>query len=275
MGAQGEDDIQGEKNHSSLKQLFQRSNDDEDNSEVSDLGFNHEDYFRQDRGRARVMEGEDGYEEEMGGESQVIQVTTKLACQNMGVFPKDDCCDHSETPVQTREEPALASIQEANSPRCDGTSDMGESVVPSPMTNSNALSSTHPTNDNRIPLNVLVNNLTSGSIDAKNRNLLQILHENRDKNIVNSQTPSRDPIDIDSSSNANTPKQPTVAENTTALNRMHKHQSTNLVPKLNQNNPAKFSLMGIVFENSGKKYENTLLKQHGLYIPSYAKKRSK
>jgi len=276
MRVEGEDESQGEKNHTPMKNFVQKNSDDDDNSEVSDLGFNHQDYFRQDRGRARVLEGEDGYEEEMGGESQVIQVTTKLACQNMGIFSTDDCYYQSDSRVQTRKEPALPSIQEGNIPRRDGTSDEGDSAVPSPTTSSNAFSS-RPDNVNRSSVDNPVN-LTAGSCDAKNINLSQqeIMYENQGTSIVNSQISLKDPTDNDSLSFANVSNQPTAnAENASAVHWQHKDSFTSSVPKSSQNNPARFSLMGVIFENTGRKNKDTSLKQHGLYIPAYTKRRSK
>lgn len=51
-------------------------------NKVKASGINHEDLFNAERGKARYAQGDDGFEEEMGGQSQMIHVATKLACEH-------------------------------------------------------------------------------------------------------------------------------------------------------------------------------------------------
>ena len=53
---------------------------DSDNEELK--GFNHEDILREDRGDAAVREGDEGYDEEMGAGSQLVD----LACEEIDDF---------------------------------------------------------------------------------------------------------------------------------------------------------------------------------------------
>jgi len=45
---------------------------DEENAEDIGVRINHEDFFDEERGGAALDEGDDGYEEEMGGASQNV-----------------------------------------------------------------------------------------------------------------------------------------------------------------------------------------------------------
>lgn len=51
-------------------------------NKVKASGINHGDLFNAERGKARVAQGDDEFEEEMGGQSQMIHVATRLACEN-------------------------------------------------------------------------------------------------------------------------------------------------------------------------------------------------
>ena len=65
-----------------------KSSDDEDDESDGDDseiegGINHDDLFAQSKGGAQVVQGDDDFDEEMGGESQIIEVTTKIACEEI------------------------------------------------------------------------------------------------------------------------------------------------------------------------------------------------
>jgi hypothetical protein len=56
------------------------TNDDIDVNKVEVKSFNHEDFLRGDKGDAKLKEGDEGYDEEMGGASQLVQ----MACEAVG-----------------------------------------------------------------------------------------------------------------------------------------------------------------------------------------------
>ena len=61
------------------------SQNDESGNETSENeyeGIDHGDYFNKQRGQARVVQGDDAFDEEMGGVSQMIAATTMAAVQN-------------------------------------------------------------------------------------------------------------------------------------------------------------------------------------------------
>jgi hypothetical protein len=72
-------------------------------NKVKASGINHEDLFNAERGKARYAQGDDGFEEEMGGQSQMIHVATKLACEN---FESDTCGEETGDEEDTKQKKA-------------------------------------------------------------------------------------------------------------------------------------------------------------------------
>ncbi len=72
-------------------------------------GIDHGDYFNKQRGRARVAQGDDAFDEEMGGVSQMIAATTAMAVQNM--YSSDDDASYEEEVVPVDAKPDVKLIK--------------------------------------------------------------------------------------------------------------------------------------------------------------------
>lgn len=70
-------------------------------------GIDHGDYFNKQRGRARVAQGDDAFDEEMGGVSQMIAATTAMAVQNM--YSSDDDASYEEEEIAAVTKPDVKS----------------------------------------------------------------------------------------------------------------------------------------------------------------------
>ncbi len=57
--------------------------EDESDVEFSASGINHGDLFSKNKGGAQIAQGDDDFDEEMGGQSQVLEVATKIACEGI------------------------------------------------------------------------------------------------------------------------------------------------------------------------------------------------
>lgn len=74
--------------------------------------INHEDLFNAGRGKARYEEGDDGFEYEMGGQSQMVHVATTLALEHFDSDTGDEELD--ENVKATKLAPVLNPIMEDN-----------------------------------------------------------------------------------------------------------------------------------------------------------------
>lgn len=98
------------------------ANEDSDNSDseyedvankVKASGINHEDLFNAERGKARVAQGDEAFEEEMGGQSQMIHVATAFACENFESDTGDEGTgDEEEKGAPTKMKHVLQSLAE-------------------------------------------------------------------------------------------------------------------------------------------------------------------
>lgn len=96
-----------------LSMVAERDSEDEDDNERFEAsGFNHEDLFHEERGRARIAQGDDEFEDEMGGESQMIHVATKLACENFESETTDGNEDIVAVVAPPKKEPVLHYVEE-------------------------------------------------------------------------------------------------------------------------------------------------------------------
>ncbi len=91
-----EDDLDelAERDDELEKSKTQNNESGNETSENEYEGIDHGDYFNKQRGRARVVQGDDAFDEEMGGVSQMIAATTKMAVQNM--YSSDDDASYEE-----------------------------------------------------------------------------------------------------------------------------------------------------------------------------------
>lgn len=56
---------------------------DDSDIEFDAHGINHGDLFCNTKGGAQIAQGDDNFDEEMGGESQIVEVATKIACEEI------------------------------------------------------------------------------------------------------------------------------------------------------------------------------------------------
>jgi hypothetical protein len=66
------------------------ASDVESDIEFIASGINHGDLFSKNKGGAQIAQGDDDFDEEMGGESQVLEVATKIACEGIWNDIEDD-----------------------------------------------------------------------------------------------------------------------------------------------------------------------------------------
>jgi hypothetical protein len=65
-------------------------------------GINHGDLFCNTKGGAQIAQGDGDFDEEMGGESQIVEVATKIACEGIeseGDEEEDDVEEYGATPA--------------------------------------------------------------------------------------------------------------------------------------------------------------------------------
>ena len=77
-----------------------------DNEDVQ--GFNHEDFLREDRGDAAVREGDEGYDEEMGAESQLV---VDQACEEIDDSDKESTEQIAPENSEDAEKELLANLK--------------------------------------------------------------------------------------------------------------------------------------------------------------------
>ena len=302
--------------------------DNDDDSETANQGFNHDDYFQEDRGGARIAEGEDGYEEEMGGESQIFQVTTKLACQDLDIESSDDEIAQNEALMVVSKIPSLSTIKETASPRNNESEGIIDLAVPSPVCSSSVFpredsndaeskdgdecaqglhnetdnvgayveySNPLKTQDQETFLDASENkksqlkgnteissaicrlmNVSNGAEEQSKSSLNPPLSadiESREMkecgkySILCKTNDSPDSCELQGGNDSSAHQQNSKTDKQATKSTPVKKASIPI-----QNAPSKFSLMGVVFENSNKKKKKLpATKKAGLYIPSYAK----
>ena len=67
----------------------QNVDNDEDNSEIDNKVINHNHMFSASKGGPQVKQGDAQFDEEQGGASQLFEVHTKMACENMSFYCLD------------------------------------------------------------------------------------------------------------------------------------------------------------------------------------------
>ena len=218
------------------EEASQSESEDEDGVDTS--GFNHADLFHEERGRARVAQGDEGYEEEMGGESQMIQVATKMACENF----ESDSTDGEEEVVEVRppkKEPVLHCVDEEGSDILDPSSVKSSGVPPVWNADSNA--------------------------EGRKSKVKEEVCSDDDRHMQQSLSkPSEDNkhCEKENSSSLSAEDTPPITQPSAAADRK------NLLP-VKPKSRSKVSIMGVVFEDS--KASKGQKKKSGLYIPSYTR----
>ena len=216
--------------------------DGNDDTEIDTIGLNHDDFFREDRGRARVIHGDAEFEEELGGESQIVQVTTNLACQLIDVEASVDGVEESESFYRTGDKPALQQIEEEALEVDNNESQGKDFAVPSPVHSSVAFSHYYGRNNSSV---------TKTDSDDKLNN-----------SYLTNQSTANQPMGSNNQENS-----PAAEVHT---NQHSKSTSNVMVTMSKQSAPSKFCLMGVVFENA-KMTKDPSARKSSLYIPSYAR----
>jgi len=213
--------------------------DEDDKERFEASGFNHEDLFHEERGRARIAQGDDEFEDEMGGESQMIHVATKLACENFESDTTDGDEDIIVVVAPPKKEPVLHSVEEERD---------GDLYAPSPVRNST------------------INPVSAMDETAKKYSTIYCRPVDASQKQRSPLKQSRKGADYDSMHNEKEFASPLSAEDTpprTNPSVIVNYQNHTSKPK----SRSKVSIMGVVFE--GSKANKSAIKKSSLYIPSY------
>mmetsp|Transcript_11742 Transcript_11742/g.19969 ORF Transcript_11742/g.19969 Transcript_11742/m.19969 type:complete len:723 (-) Transcript_11742:147-2315(-) len=211
---------------------------DESGNETSEHeyeGIDHGDYFNKQRGRARVAQGDDAFDEEMGGVSQMIAATTAMAVQN--IYSSDDDASYEDEDaadakpdVKSMKPDVRPSIQEVTS-RADESGIVGTEKAGS---------------DNN-------------AAAARNS-------ESEDEEKKDSEEK------FDHANNLMSPEPSTGTQSLGSLEGLRTQHEPTPKPSFEKKAaaPAKYSLMGVTFDKTPKKSQSEK-KPSGLYIPKYSK----
>ena len=211
---------------------------DESGNETSEHEYeciDHGDYFNKQRGRARVAQGDDAFDDEMGGVSQMIAATTAMAVQN--IYSSDDDASYEDEDaadakpdVKSMKPDVRPSIQEVTS-RADESGIVGTEKAGS---------------DNN-------------AAAARNS-------ESEDEEKKDSEEK------FDHANNLMSPEPSTGTQSLGSLEGLRTQHEPTPKPSFEKKAaaPAKYSLMGVTFDKTPKKSQSEK-KPSGLYIPKYSK----
>ncbi len=231
-----EDDLDelAERDDELEKSKTQNNESGNETSENEYEGIDHGDYFNKQRGRARVAQGDDAFDEEMGGVSQMIAATTKMAVQNM--FSSDDEASYEEEEVAADTKP-----------------DVKADVKPGVQSSSNAKSIQSPADDDATREEIVGTGDNTSAATNNNE------EEKKDRE--------------DSPDHAKNPLSPEPSTGTQSLGSIDglrtQHEPTPKTSLKKKAAPVKYSLMGVAFEKTPKKNQSEKKKPSGLYIPKY------
>jgi hypothetical protein len=217
------------------KSKTQNNDSGNETSENEYEGIDHGDYFNNQRGRARVVQGDDAFDEEMGGVSQMIAATTAMAVQN--IYSSDDDASNEEEAVDAMPDvkadvkPSLKSIQELTSHAAgEETSGSGNKAAAAAAA-------------------------AAGNSDSEEEEKKDSEEKFAHVDNLMSPEPSTGTQSVGSLEGLRTQHEPT--------------------PKISVKKkaaaPAKYSLMGVSFDKTPKKNLSGGKKPSGLYIPTYSK----
>lgn len=230
-----EDDLDelAEKDDELGKPKTQENDSGNETSENEYEGIDHGDYFNKQRGRARVVQGDDAFDEEMGGVSQMIAATTAMAVQN--IYSSDD---------DARNEKESADANPDVKP--DVKADVMSSLKSIQDVTSHAAGEETTGSGKRD---------TAGGCDS----------EEEEKKDSDEKSVHAD--------NLMSPEHSTGTQAVGSLEELRtQHEPTpKMSVKKKAAAPAKYSLMGVSFDKTAKKNQSEGKKPSGLYIPKYSK----
>lgn len=214
-----------------------KSQNNESGNETSENeyeGIDHGDYFNKQRGRARVAQGDDAFDEEMGGVSQMIAATTKMAVQNM--FSSDDDASYEEEEVAA-----------------DAKSHVKTDVKPDVQSSTKSKSIQSRANDD-----------ATGEETVGIGNNASTARNNGDDE------ERKDSEEKPDHANPLSPEPSTGTQSLGSIDGLRTQHEPTPKPSLKKKAaaPAKYSLMGVTFDKTPKKKQSER-KPTGLYIPKY------
>ena len=230
-----------------LGQAKTQNESENETSENEYEGIDHGDYFNKQRGRARVAQGDDAFDEEMGGVSQMIAATTAMAVQNL--YSSDEDASYEE--------------DDAADTKPDVKSDVKPNVQVQPSADSKPSQEVASRKDDS-------GGTGSGEEKVGESNNTSALQHNNSEGEEKKESEEK-------SNQVNDIMSPEPSTGTQSLGSLEglrtQHEPT---PKLSFKKkaaaPAKYSLMGVSFDKTPKKKETEKKKPSGgLYIPKYSK----
>lgn len=230
-------------------ELGQAKTQNESESETSENeyeGIDHGDYFNKQRGRARVAQGDDAFDEEMGGVSQMIAATTAMAVQNL--YSSDEDASYEE--------------DDAADTKPDVKSDVKPNLHVQPSADSKPNQEVASRKDDS-------GGTGSGEDKVGESNNTSALQHNNSEGEEKKESEEK-------SNQVNDIMSPEPSTGTQSLGSLEglrtQHEPT---PKLSFKKkaaaPAKYSLMGVSFDKTPKKETEKKKPSGGLYIPKYSK----
>ncbi len=243
---------------------------DDSDIEFDAHGINHGDLFCNTKGGAQIAQGDDNFDEEMGGESQIVEVATKIACEEIEsegdeeeqigeykvaptecVPPKSNDLTNPFPPHTDFAVVDLTSISKANHTFADSNDDILVVRTPCPV-KSFTNHDEHAGKDD------------TSTDDAEKKLQRQ----------GNDRAPSSpDCISTKSSSDTNGEISPNGSTCSHEGLRTQLTETPRLgAPRKESSVASKVSLMGTVFETSKTNDDRPAKKSGGLYIPTYSRK---
>lgn len=243
------------KSQQSAAGIQEEEDSSDDDGSVGDNGIDHGDLFAASKGGARIAPGDEGFDEEMGGASQMFAVATKLCCAELGSDEEEAEEDENQPDDPVKPDPATSTKGESDAVAKSSSNDKADDdddatvenqpAAPSPVQSGPRATTENTANEEESPPR------------SSNKN---------QPDETNEQSPARstgeDSID---SWNEGLRTQPTT-QNPTPKDKAPKKKSS----------VAKVSIMGSIFTTQKKKPDQSdqtakKKKAVGLYIPSYKK----
>mmetsp|Transcript_38727 Transcript_38727/g.83449 ORF Transcript_38727/g.83449 Transcript_38727/m.83449 type:complete len:902 (+) Transcript_38727:275-2980(+) len=242
----------------------------DDNSD-RDYDIDHQHLFSMSKGRAQIAPGDKHFEDEMGGESQVVEVAAKLACERMRA-DEDDIEDNINGEDQDYRHggydhpAAAASSLVKDLPNGVGRDSIDTSTISLPVT------AKRPSIPFPSPVKSVDNHGERVKTDEKTA---------RDDDCCTSpiQSPEKPQKDANAeSSEKQSPDRSAAGQSTCSFEGLRTQPTTQqpspkqMAPQATKRMTSKFTLMGTVFEKpKEKKNQRARKKFGGLYIPKYSK----
>jgi len=239
----------------------QNVDNDEDNSEIDNKVINHNHMFSASKGGPQVKQGDAQFDEEQGGASQLFEVHTKMACENMS--SDDDVGDE------------LVDDSDATNELHEGREDKNQDDEPAPPDDPPAAAVVPSAKRSSI------NSGTRGIVDDEDTATVEIPLPSPVESSANSRGKTTDHKSANNDSlPQQSPDRSTTDRSTCSFEGLRtqqtSQQSTQKAPR-KKSAPSKISIMGTIFEHQNhnkkkKKNQSAKAKSSGLYIPAYSRK---